>query len=161
MNLSIAEELCRRFEGLARVGKDGLVYPYICPAGFPTQGYGTVFRPDGRKVTMEDPPITKETAEQWLKMELLHTYAPGVVRQCPILLTLALSSNDWGKFNAIVDFAYNLGVGRLQTSTLKRKLNAQDWEGAKEQLMLWTRGGGKVLPGLVKRRQAEILVMGA
>jgi lysozyme len=76
-------------------------------------------------------------------------------------LTLALSSNDWGKFNAIVDFAYNLGVGRLQTSTLKRKLNAQDWEGAKEQLMLWTRGGGKVLPGLVKRRQAEILVMGA
>jgi lysozyme len=155
MKLDIATEMCKRFEGLHRVGKDGLIYPYICPAGFPTQGYGTVYRPDGRKVTMEDAPITKETAEQWLKIELLHTYAPGVVRQCPGLLALALSSSNWGIFNAIVDFAYNLGVGRLQTSTLKRKLNAQDWEGAKEQLMLWTRGGGKVLPGLVRRRQAE------
>lgn len=155
MKLDIATELCKRFEGLHRVGKDGLIYPYICPAGFPTQGYGTVYRPDGRKVTMEDAPITKETAEQWLKVELLHTYAPGVVRQCPGLLALAMFSSNWAVFNAIVDFAYNLGVGRLQTSTLKRKLNAQDWDGAKEQLMLWTRGGGKVLPGLVRRREAE------
>lgn len=155
MKLDIATELCKRFEGLHRVGKDGLIYPYICPAGFPTQGYGTVYRPDGRKVTMDDVPISKETAEQWLKVELLHTYAPGVVRQCPGLLALALTTSNWATFNAIVDFAYNLGVGRLQTSTLRRKLNAQDWEGAKEQLMLWTRGGGKVLPGLVRRRQAE------
>jgi lysozyme len=160
MKLDIAEELCRRFEGLHRVGSDGLIYPYVCPAGFPTQGYGTVFRPDGRKVTMDDPPITRETAEQWLKVDLLNTYAPGVVRQCPILLTLALRENDWPKFNAIVDFAYNLGVGRLQTSTLKRKINAQDWDGAKEQLMLWVRGGGRVLPGLVRRREAERALMG-
>jgi lysozyme len=157
--LDIATELCKRFEGLHRVGADGLIYPYICPAGFPTQGYGTVYRPDGRKVSMDDPPITKETAEQWLKVELLHTYAPGVVRNCPGLLPLALLEQDWGKFNAIVDFAYNLGVGRLQTSTLRRKINAQDWEGAKEQLMLWTRGGGRVLPGLVRRRQAECQLM--
>jgi lysozyme len=54
-----------------------------------------------------------------------------------------------------VDFVYNLGIGRLQTSTLKRKINEKDWDGAKEQLMLWTRGGGRVLPGLVKRRAAE------
>ena len=159
MKLDIAEELCRRFEGLHRVGSDGLIYPYVCPAGFPTQGYGTVFRPDGRKVTMDDPPITRQVAEQWLKVDLLNTYAPGVVRQCPILLTLALTQNDWAKFNAIVDFAYNLGVGRLQTSTLRRKINAQDWDAAKEQLMLWVRGGGRVLPGLVRRRQAECALM--
>lgn len=155
MKLDIAEELCRRFEGLHRVGSDGLIYPYICPAGYPTQGYGTVYRPDGRKVTMDDPPIARQVAEQWLKVDLMNTYAPGVVRQCPILLTLALASRDWAKFCAIVDFAYNLGVGRLQTSTLRRKINAQDWEGAKEQLALWVRGGGRVLPGLVKRRTAE------
>jgi len=47
----------------------------------------------------------------------------------------------------------------LQTSTLKRKINAQDWDGAKEQLMLWTKAGGKVLPGLLKRRQAEVALM--
>jgi lysozyme len=58
-------------------------------------------------------------------------------------------------FNALVDFCYNLGVGRLQTSTLRRVVNAGDWQGAKEQLMRWTRGGGRVLPGLVKRRAAE------
>lgn len=160
MNLTLAEELCRRFEGLHRVGKDGLIYPYICPAGYATQGYGTVYRPDGRKVTMEDPPITQEVAEQWLKLELLNTYAPGVIRQCPGLLPLALMEKDWRKFCAIVDFAYNLGVGRLQTSTLRRKINANDWEGAKEQLMLWIRGGGRVLPGLVKRRQAECALIG-
>ena len=160
MKLDIATVLCKRFEGLHRVGSDGLIYPYVCPAGYPTQGYGTVWRPDGRKVTMEDSPITKETAEQWLKIELLNTYAPGVVRQCPGLLALAASSGDWAKFNAIVDFAYNLGVGRLQTSTLRRKLNAQDWEGSKEQLRLWVRGGGRVLPGLVKRRDAECALLG-
>lgn len=155
MKLDIAEELCRRFEGLHRVGPEGMVYPYVCPAGYPTQGYGTVYRPDGRKVSMQDAPITKETAEAWLKHELLKTYAPGVIRLCPGLLPLAVLEKDWKKFNAIVDFAYNLGVGRLQTSTLRRKLNAQDWGGAREQLSLWVRGGGKVLPGLVRRREAE------
>lgn len=159
MNLDIATELCKRFEGLHRVGADGLVYPYICPAGVPTQGYGTVWRPDGRKVTMDDPPITKETALEWLVSELLHTYAPGTVRQCPGLLALAVRTGDWRILNAIVDFAYNLGVGRLQTSTLRRKLNEEDWEGAKEQLKLWVRGGGRVLPGLVRRREAEIRLL--
>lgn len=159
MNVDIAEELCRRFEGLHRVGSDGLIYPYLCPAGIPTQGWGTVYRPDGKKVSMNDPPITRQTADQWLKLELLHTYAPGVIRQCPILLALALQTNDWRRFNAILDFAYNLGVGRLQTSTLRRKINAQDWESAKEQLMLWVRGGGKVLRGLVIRRKAECALL--
>jgi lysozyme len=85
--------------------------------------------------------------------ELQHTYLPGALRNCPVLAT------DERKCNAIVDFCYNLGVGRLQTSTLKRKINAQDWDGAKEQLMLWTKGGGKVLPGLLKRRQVECALM--
>jgi lysozyme len=62
-------------------------------------------------------------------------------------------------FNALVDFTYNLGVGRLQTSTLRRVVNAGDWQGAKEQLMRWTRGGGRVLPGLVKRRAAEAALL--
>ena len=152
MKLDLAAELCRRFEGFRE-------RPYLCPASVPTIGYGSTYYRDGRKVTLADGRITEPAARELLMYELLHTYAPGVLRQCPGLLPLALMTNDWGKFNAIVDFAYNLGVGRLQTSTLRRKINAQDWEGAKEQLMLWTRGGGKVLPGLVKRRQAECALM--
>lgn len=152
MNLELAEALCKRFEGFR-------LCPYLCPAGVPTIGYGSTYYADGRKVTLQDPPISEPDARALLLEELLHNYAPGVLRQCPVLLTLAMNANDWGKLNAIVDFAYNLGVGRLQTSTLKRKINAQDWEGAKEQLMLWVRGGGRVLPGLVARRKAETLLI--
>jgi lysozyme len=93
--------------------------------------------------------MSEPDAAALLLQELQHTYLPGVLRNCPTLLT------DEKKCNAIVDFAYNLGTGRLQTSTLKRKINAQDWDGAKEQLLLWTKGGGRVLPGLLKRRNAE------
>jgi len=148
VKLDIALELCKRFEGFRSK-------PYLCPAGVPTIGYGSTYYADGRKVDLNDPPMGEPEARALLLSELLHTYAPGTLRQCPGLLVLAASTGQWGVLNAIVDFAYNLGVGRLQTSTLRRKINAQDWEGAKEQLMLWTRGGGKVLPGLVRRRQAE------
>jgi len=140
--LQIAAELCKQFEGFR-------AKPYLCPAGIPTIGYGSTYYADGRKVTLQDAPIDEAEAEKLLMHELETTYLPGVLRNCPGLAA------DERKLNAIVDFAYNLGVGRLQTSTLKRKINAQDWEGAQEQLMLWVRGGGKVLPGLVRRRTAE------
>ena len=146
MNLEIAAELCKRFEGFR-------AKPYLCPAGIPTIGYGSTYYADGKKVTLNDSSISQEAANDLLIGELQHTYLPGVLKNCPILAT------DERKCNAVVDFCYNLGVGRLQTSTLKRKINAQDWDGAKEQLMLWTKGGGKVLPGLLKRRQVECALM--
>jgi lysozyme len=146
MNLEIAAELCKRFEGFR-------AKPYLCPAGIPTIGYGSTYYADGRKVTLNDSSISQEAANDLLMYELQHTYLPGALRNCPVLAT------DERKCNAIVDFCYNLGVGRLQTSTLKRKINAQDWDGAKKQLMLWTKGGGKVLPGLLKRRQVECALM--
>ncbi len=152
MKLDLAAELCRRFEGFS-------AKPYLCPAGVWTIGYGSTYYANGDKVTKDDPSIDREYAERLLMHELVHTYAPGAIRQCPILLTVAIKDKDWGKLNAIVDFCYNLGVGRLQTSTLKRKINQQDWDGAIEQLKLWVRGGGKVLRGLVIRRDAEAALM--
>jgi len=142
MNLELAATLCRQFEGYKS-------RPYLCPANVATIGYGSTYYSDGRKVTLEDAPMDEPTARALLMFELEHTYLPGVLRHCPILAT------DERKCNGAVDFVYNLGIGRLQTSTLKRKINAQDWEGAKEQLMLWNKGGGKVLAGLTKRRAAE------
>jgi lysozyme len=153
VKLDLARELCKRFEGFS-------AKPYLCPAGVWTIGYGSTYYQGGDRVTQHDPEITREYAEQLLMHELVHTYAPGAIRACPVLLALAVKDRDWGKLNAIVDFCYNLGVGRLQTSTLRRKINAQEWEAAKEQLMLWTRGGGKVLRGLVIRRQAECALIG-
>jgi len=160
VNLDVAVALCKQFEGLHRVGKDGLIYPYVCPAGYPTIGWGTVYKPSGKKVTMEDPPITREIADAWLMDELQRVCAPAVLRNCPELFAWSVANGQWRQFCAIADFTYNLGAGRLQTSTLRRKLRALDWEGAQEQLKLWVRGGGKVLPGLVKRRDAEAKLLG-
>ena len=146
MNLELAASLCKQFEGFRSK-------PYLCPANVATIGYGSTYYADGRKVTLQDSPISETEATVLLMHELEHTYLPSVLRQCPILAT------DERKCNSVVDFVYNLGCGRLQTSTLKRKINAQDWEGAKEQLMLWNKGGGKVLAGLTKRRVAECALL--
>lgn len=142
MNLEIAASLCKQYEGFRSK-------PYLCPAGVATIGYGSTYYSDGRKVTLKDSPMDEPAASALLMYELQHTYLPGTLRNCPILAT------DERRLNAVVDFCYNLGIGRLQTSTLKRKINAQDWEGAKEELKKWNKGGGKVLAGLDKRRKSE------
>jgi lysozyme len=141
--LILAADLCRFFEGFSSK-------PYICPAGYPTIGYGTVYKPDGTKVTMQDAPISRELANDWLMRELEHNYMAGVLKASPILI-----ANE-RLLAAITDFAYNLGVGRYRASTLKRRVDANSLLGVETELRKWIRGGGRVLPGLVKRRQAEI-----
>ena len=141
--LILAADLCRFFEGFSSK-------PYICPAGYPTIGYGTVYKPDGSKVTMRDQPISRELANEWLMRELQHNYMAGVLKASPILIA------NQRLLAAITDFAYNLGVGRYRASTLKRRVDSNDLLGVETELRKWVRGGGKVLPGLVKRRQAEI-----
>ena len=74
-------------------------------------------------------------------------FARGTLALCPTLTGTRLC--------ALSDFSYNAGLGNLQASTLRRKANAGDWEEVKAQLMRWVRGGGRVLPGLVRRRKAE------
>jgi lysozyme len=146
IDLTIAIELCKRFEGFR-------AKPYLCPAGVPTIGYGSTYYSGGKKVSMTDAPISNEDAEKLLKHELNETYLPEVLRLCPVL------KQHPNKLNAIVDFCYNLGAGNLQRSTLRRRINAQDWQGAEDELKKWVKAGGVVLPGLVKRREAEIVFM--
>jgi len=81
--------------------------------------------------------------------ELRKTYVAGVLKASPHLIAHPKV------LGALGDFAYNLGVPRYRASTLKGRIDEKDWDGAKEQLMRWVRGGGRVLPGLVKRRKAE------
>ncbi len=63
------------------------------------------------------------------------------------------------KFLLVVDFTFNLGAGRLQTSTLRRRVNQRDWPGAASELRRWVYGGGRVLPGLIVRREATELLI--
>jgi len=146
IDLTIAIELCKRFEGFRSK-------PYLCPAGVPTIGYGSTYYPGGKKVTLDDAPISNEEAEKLLKHEINETYLPATLRLCPVL------ADHHQRLNAIVDFCYNLGAGNLQRSTLRRRINAQDWQGAEDELRKWVKAGGIVLPGLVARREAEIVFM--
>lgn len=141
--LEIAAALCRRFEGFA-------ARPYLCPAGVPTIGYGATHYLDGRRVTLTDPPITKEGAERLLLRQIERIYLPAVLRQCP-----ALASESPERLAALIDWTFNLGEGNLRASTLRRKVNAEAWDDVPREILKWNRGGGVVLRGLVLRREAE------
>lgn len=147
VDISIAVRLCKQFEGFSSK-------PYLCPAGVATIGYGSTYYSNGSKVKLTDPWITEPAAAELLYTELQHKYLPSVIRLCPILVTEAASGN-FKRINAILDFVYNLGAGNLQISTLRKKINASDWEAAAVEIMKWNKGGGKILPGLVRRRTAE------
>ena len=144
----IAASLCRSFEGL-------YLKPYLCPAAVPTIGYGTTAYENGVRVTLADPPITKERAEELLMHELNTACLPRVLKLCD-----NIESWGAGSVAAIVDFVYNLGSGNLASSTLRKRILADDKDGAKTELKRWVRGGGRVLPGLVRRRDAEVAIMG-
>ena len=144
--IQTARDLCLVFEGL-------YLKPYLCPANVPTIGVGSTFYEDGRRVSLADPPITRERAMELLEHEL-QACLPKVQRLCPGLA-------DWGEqaTGAVLDFAFNVGTGALGSSTLRRRINADDVAGARVELMKWVRGGGRVLPGLVKRRAAEAALL--
>jgi len=137
--------LAKRFEGFERRVKRGIeiaAIPYVCPAGFWTIGYGHLCNP-------KHPPITEAKAEVYLACDL-QTALVATLRYCPVL-----AAEPENRLAAIVDFTFNLGAGRLQTSTLRRRINQRDWVAAATELRRWVYGGGKVLPGLVTRREAE------
>jgi lysozyme len=140
--------LAKRFEGFHRVPKHDphRAYSYICPAGFWTIGFGHL-------CDQNHPPITEDEAGRYLAMDI-QTALRATLRYCPVLAT----ESD-GRLAAIVDFTFNLGVGRLQTSTLRRRINQREWASAGQELRRWIYGGGKVLPGLVARRAAEVQLL--
>lgn len=109
--------------------------------GIPTIGYG-----ETKGVKMGDT-TTPERAFKRLQ-ESADEHAQRMVRCIRVPITQ-------GEYDAYLDFTYNVGSGAFCTSTLNKKLNAGDYEGACKELLKWTKAGGKELPGLVKRRQAE------
>lgn len=120
---------------------------YLCPANVPTIGYGNTFYESGRKVKMGES-ISQERADR-----LFEWVADSFAVQVRHLLKAQLTENQ---FSALVCFAYNVGIGNLKASTLLKKVNVNpnDTEIFTEFLR-WNKAGGKVLNGLVKRRQAE------
>lgn len=144
-----AIDLAKRFEGFERKAKHGVeitAIPYICPAGFWTIGYGHLCDP-------RHPPVTEAEADVYLSSDL-RTALAATLRYCPVL-----AIEPEGRLAAIVDFTFNLGAGRLQTSTLRRRVNQRDWQLATRELRRWIYGGGRPLPGLISRRNHEAALL--
>jgi lysozyme len=143
--IEVAAALARRFEGFYSA-------PYLCPAGVATIGYGCTRYEDGTAVTLHDAPITRERAEQLLLWEVQTVCLPAVLKLCPAV-------DNANRLAALIDFTFNLGSGRLRISTLRQRVNAGRWEDVPTELRKWVKGGGRVLSGLVKRREAEAVLI--
>lgn len=142
MNISQAGlDLIVSFEGYHRKLANGDCTTYRCPANVLTIGFGCT---EGIR---EGEVWTRQQAEKALMRELAK-FEAAVTR----LVTVEINQNQ---YDALVSFAYNCGEGALGKSTLLRKLNAGDFDGAANAFAMWTKGGGRVLPGLVRRRAAE------
>ncbi len=132
-------DLIKRFEGFSPT-------IYICPAGYPTIGYGHVVREDERHRFAEG--IDEQEAENLLQRDVRWAER-GVLR----LIDVPLSD---GQFDALASFTFNLGTGALQRSTLRRKVNREEHAEVPREFMRWVWAGGKRLKGLERRRRAEV-----
>lgn len=134
-------DLIAEFEGLS-------LKPYLCSAKVPTIGYGSTFYENGTKVKITDAPITKQRAEQLLK-----NTADKFAEKVAVLITKPVTQNQ---FNALVSFAFNVGVSALKISTLLKLVNNNPNDGniAKEFLR-WNKVNGRVVQGLTNRRIKE------
>lgn len=133
-------DLIKRWESFSPV-------PYLCPANVWTIGYGCTRDLAGNPVTPRTLQVTRDEAETMLSREVSH-FSVAVNRLFPVELT------D-GQFDALVSFAFNLGSGALQASTLRRKALRGDLDGAGEEFPKWIWAGGRKLAGLLNRRLAE------
>ncbi|MGR4048623.1 lysozyme [Kosakonia cowanii] len=131
--------LIKQFEGLRLAA-------YKDAVGVLTIGYGWTQPVDGKPIRL-GMTIKEETAERLLRTGLV-SYESDVSKLVKVKLTQ-------GQFDALVSFAYNLGARAFSTSTLLQKLNAGNYSGAADEFPRWNKAGGKVLPGLTRRREAE------
>ena len=141
--------------------------PYLCPAHIWTIGYGHVLYQDQIRLPVvrvngytglirKEYVLKPEDNRVWSKEEIEKLFADdiasferGVLRLAPTVF------GRQGAFDACVSFSFNAGLGNFQRSTIRIKTNRREWKDAAEAFMAWTKGGGKELPGLVKRRKAE------
>ena len=138
--MGISEEgknLIKKFEGCE-------LEAYKCAAGVWTIGYGHI------KTAVEGMKIDQATANELFDEEMgeYETYVNTAV-------TVPLSQNQ---FDAIVSWVFNLGNGNLKASTMLKVINSGDHAGVPAQIKRWNKAGGKVLDGLVRRREAEALL---
>ena len=145
--------------------------PYLCPAHIWTIGYGHVLyqeqirlpmmRPEGKTradipMIRKEMPLKPEDNRVWSKQETDDLFAADVASfERGVLRLVPGSAGAQGRFDALVSISFNFGLGNLQRSSIRIKANRGEWEGAADAFLLWNKGGGRVLPGLERRRKDE------
>lgn len=133
---------------MIKVYEDLSLKPYLCPAKIPTIGYGNTYYEDGTKVKITDKPITIKRAESLFYITLF-----GFEMAVNKYVTSKINQNQ---FDALVSFAYNVGIGNFKSSTLLKKVNLKPLDdNIAYQFSRWNKSKGKVLNGLTKRRKEE------
>ena len=121
---------------------------YICPAGYPTIGYGHVVLAHEQDQFASG--ITQGEATELLRKDVR-------IAERAVLRLISVPLTD-GQFDALISFTFNLGAGALQRSTLRLKVNRGEHESVPPELMKWVWAAGKTLPGLVRRRRLESIL---
>jgi len=129
-------ELVKKYEGFRAV-------PYLCPAGYPTVGYGHVIT---KEETLQYP-MSREFAEELLLQDLVKI-------EMLIKPMIKVDIHPY-MLDALISFSFNVGAYAFRASTLRRKLNNHEWYECAEQFLRWIYAGGEILKGLIKRRQEE------
>ena len=151
-------DLVKKYEGLGTVNpQTGNAMPYLDPVSIWTIGWGHAISYQGQFLRGEagraqvqalyPSGLSMDQAQALLSSDLMNTG-----RDVSSVVTVSLNDNEFG---ALTSFTFNLGIGNLRSSTLLKKLNANDRAGAADQFSRWVMAGGKPLPGLVQRRAAE------
>ena len=141
--------------------------PYLCPAHMWTIGYGHVLYQEQIRLPMarvdkpvpmirKEMPLRPEDNRVWAKQETDDLFASDVASfERGVLRLVPGCAGHQGRFDALVSFSYNVGLGNLQRSTVRIKANRGEWEEAADALLLWNKAGGKVFAGLDRRRKEE------
>jgi lysozyme len=138
-------KLIKHFEGVHKK-------PYICPAGYWTVGVGHLISRDAELPIEWDRVLSPGEIDDLLRKDL-RRFELGVLR---MLGTVQPSQSE---FDALVSFSFNLGLGCFQRSTVRSAFIRGDKKRSGEVLLKYRRAGGRILPGLVRRRQAELALL--
>ena len=150
-------EIIKKYESLhdGDLTQIGL-QPKMCPAGVWTEGYGHAIYYKGKQLRGIE---NKKLAYQLSKIKTEAEADSLLMKDVDIVELQVLKYVDIPLYqehlDALISFCYNIGEGNFRKSTLLKKLNSGDYRGASEEFKKWNRGGGRILPGLTKRRETE------
>lgn len=142
-------ELIKSFEGFRSK-------PYLDTVGVPTIGYGNTYYANGRKVSLQDKPLSQQEASDLKQVIINQDFVPTINQLLKEEISQGLITQNM--FDALVSLAYNIGLGNLKKSSVIRLLKQGNKQGSADAFLLWDKAGGKTLSGLTQRRKKERLL---